>query len=333
MAHEIRLAVIGAGMMAGKRASAFSKDPRTKICGVAAKRQTTAEKLAAALHCDFRTSDYRDLLQAKPNALLIEVPHEVQDEMVDWALAHDLPVLVGGPISTSLQGVERIAEIAAARNLIVEAGYEARYKSCWEAARDRITAGEIGQLIAVQSRALWNGDPQSWYYSQARSQGMPLTHISYAFLNPLRWIMGDPLQISAFANTKKHQTPQSVREETCAANMAFPGNVLLSMVAGYVSHGEPESWTVFFLGTDGCIQLYPTEMDNGWLKLYRHGESSTLDFTHARDAFEIQAETFLNALEGENRLRNQPQACVGDLRAVEAIVASIRENRTIALQR
>ena len=155
--------------------------------------------------------------------------------------------------------------------------------------------------------------------------------MSYAFLNPLRWIMGDPLRISAFANSKKHPEREYVREETCAANMVFSGDVILSMVAGYVSHGEQESWSVFFLGTEGCIQLYPTEMDNGWLKLCRKGEWSTLSFAEARDAFETQAQAFLNALEGENRLRNQPVDCIGDLRAAEAVVASVRESRTIIL--
>lgn len=319
-------------MMAHRRAQAFAKDPRTRICGVAARRQAGAADLAAAFGCDFSSSNYRDLLKTKPRAVLVEVPHEIQDEIVEWALRHDLSVLVGGPLSTSLQGGERIAEFAKARNLVVEAGYEARYKSCWEAVRDHIDSGDIGELIAVQSRGLWNGDPQSWYYSETQSCGMPLTHISYVFLNPLRWILGDPLQVSAIANRKKHVQSHHVREETCAANMIFSKDVVLNMLAGYVGYGEQESWSVFFLGTRGSIQLYPTEMENGWLKLFQEGASSTHDFAKAPDAFAIQAQTFLDALQGENHLRNKPIDCLGDLLVVEAVLASIHEGRTIAFQ-
>ena len=38
--------------------------------------------------------------------------------------------------------------------------------------------------------ALWNPDPDEWYYDQEASGGMPLTHMSYCYLNAVRWILG-----------------------------------------------------------------------------------------------------------------------------------------------
>jgi len=331
-ATKIRLGVLGAGMMARRRARAFLASERVQICAVASRRQVTADAFGEEFACQFRTDDYTKILQTAPDAVLVEVPHVCQDEMVEWALRHKLAVLIGGPLSVSLSGAQHIREIAEEKGLVVEAGYEARYKAAWETTRAKIVDGAIGHLIAVQSKALWNANQHSWYYAQAESGGMPLTHMSYAFLNPLRWVLGDPLQVSALANRMKYTAPGSVKEETCVANLEFAEGVIVTMLAGYVSHDEENNWMISFLGTEGEIHLYPTEMDNGRLKICQHPESSTMDFSAARDAFEIQAEVFLNALIGHNQLRNQPSDCIGDLRTVEAIIASIRERRTISFQ-
>jgi predicted dehydrogenase len=65
----------------------------------------------------------------------------------------------------------------------VEAGYEARYKAVWKQARQIIQSDRIGQLVAIRTVALFPANPESWYYNQATSAGMPLTHMTYAFIN------------------------------------------------------------------------------------------------------------------------------------------------------
>lgn len=326
------LAIVGSGFMARRRAGAFLATGRARICGVASRRRERALALAGEVGCEAAFDDYRDLLTARPEAVLVEVPHAVQDEIVAWALDAGLHVLIGGPLSLSLAGGEAILAAARTRSLVVEAGYEARYKAVWLAARDALARGEIGRPICARAIGLWDGKPESWYYDQAASGGMPLTHMTYVFLNPLRWLLGEPSRVSAFANRVLHTAPAHVLEETCAVNLLFPGNVLGSLVAGYVDPGEDDGWSVSLLGTEGVLKIHPTEMDNGWLRLLRGSEASTLDFSTARDAFVVQAEAFLAAVRGEgDQRRNRPEDCLGDLRLAEAITVSAREAKTVAL--
>ncbi|WP_116139800.1 Gfo/Idh/MocA family protein [Trinickia diaoshuihuensis] len=327
----IRLAAIGAGFMSRRRIAAFVSTGRVELVGIAARRLSSAQALGAQFGCSVCYDDPLRLVECAPDAVLIEVPHSAQDALASWAIGQRLPTLIGGPLSASLAGGARIVELARAHDVLIELGFEARYKAVWETARDWIEADRIGRPIAIQSIALWNGNAGSWYYDEAASGGMPLTHMSYAFINPLRWLFGEPLRVSAFANRIRHTADHQVREETCVANLLFPRDVLCSMLAGYVKPGNAESWQISIVGSEGVLELRPTEMENGSLRLYRGEEITTMDFAGAQDAFIAQAHAFLDSIEGRMRCRNRPHDALNDLRIAAAITASAREHRSIEL--
>jgi len=181
----------------------------------------------------------------------------------------------------------------------------------------------LGQVVAIRTMALYDADPKSWYYQQQASGGMPLTHMTYCFINAIRWILGDPVCVSAFANRLRETGPGMVNEETCVANLQFDGDVVCSMTAGYVRPGDvPES--VLLLGTDGAVEFSSEKT----LTLYRGAHSETTDF-FARDAFEVQAEAFIGAMDGLDACRNSPGDTIGDIRVAEAIVASLRQKKVV----
>ena len=326
-----QIAVIGAGWMAHVRARALLATGQAQICAVATRHQASADAFGAEIGCAHCYDDFRRVVEASPDAVLVEVPHAAQDEIVLWALEAELPVLIGGSLASSVEVGERIQELSEARGLVVEAGYEARYHPVWEAAREELAAGRLGRLIAARAIALWDGDPATWYYSQQASGGMPLTHMTYCFLNPLRWLLGDPTHVSAFANRKAHLAPGLLEQETCVANLLFPDDVLGSLLAGFVKSGELPAWSVTLLGTAGALELTPVDLGAGTLTLYTPAGSETRDFTGAPDAFQVQATIFLAALDGAPGCRNTPRATLGDLRVAAALVASVRGTCTVAL--
>lgn len=328
----IRVAVIGAGFMARRRVRAFLETGQLHLCGVASRHIATAKMFGAQFGIEQCFEDYHRLLEVKPEAVLVEVPHAIQDEVVQWALNANLHVFIGGPLSRNSVTGQAICQSAKERGLIVEAGFEARYKAVWEKARELIDRGALGQIVALRSIALWPAKPDSWYYQESVSGGMPLTHLSYAFLNPIRWLLGEPTHISAFANQISQRGVDSVQEETCMANLLFDDDVMVSMMAGYIKPGQDESWMVSILGTDAVLELYPTEMDNGTLRLLQGEEVTTIDFATARDAFIVQAEAFFASISGENRCRNTPADTLGDLYTIEAIVESAQTLQTITRQ-
>lgn len=326
-----RIAVVGAGMMAKRRSHAFLSTKKVCLCGVASRHLTSAQSFASEFGIEYGFDDYHHLLDARPDAVLVEVPHAIQDEVVQWALEANLHILIGGPLSRTAAGGQAILQAAYDRGLVIEAGFEARYKAVWETARSLVQQGELGQIVALRSIALWDARPDSWYYRESLSGGMPLTHLTYVFLNPVRWLLGEPTCVSAFANQIRQQGEDWVQEESCAVNLMFDHSVIASMMASYIKSGQAESWMVSILGTEGMLNIYPTEMNNGSLRLWKGDQVTEMDFADAPDAFILQVEAFLSSLNGKNHCRNTPADTLGDLHAIEAIVTSARQQRTIAL--
>lgn len=327
-----RFAVIGAGHMGRKRTEAFLATGKATLCGVAARHLTNARKFAQDFNCTTYFDDYKKLAACQPDAVLIEVPHKAQEEMVRWLLDSGYHILIGGPLACSVLEGSKIRQAADEKGLVVEAGYEARYKAVWESTRQYLQDGVLGKLVAINSTAFWAANPNSWYYNQEESGGMPLTHMTYTFINPLRWILGDPLYVSAFSNRVKDVSSGKVNEENCTANILFENNVLCNMTAGFVNPAErPASWVLSFLGTKGIMEVFPSEKGPGSLRILRGKEAIENKFNEAPDPFEIQAQVFLEALNGDNCCRNKPEDTIGDIRVAEAIVRSSYKKKTIQI--
>ncbi len=327
-----RIAVVGAGNMARVRTKALLETKQAVICGVASRHSATAQKFAAEVLCDRFYNEYRRLADLRPDGLLVEVPHHSQDEIVLWALEEGLNLLIGGCLGSSSVNGEKIRNLAREKKLVVEAGFEARYSGCWEAARQIITDGELGDLVAARSLALWAGDPATWYYHQEPSGGMPLTHMTYCFINPIRWILGRAQRVSAFANRKCQTGPEMITEETCVADVLFENNVPCSLTAGFVKPAEYPAWSVTFFGTKAILDVFPDEQGSGGvIKIYRGSRQETKDFSTAQNAFNAQAQTFIKSLAGPNHCRNTPAETLPDIRLAEAIVTAVKESRVVPI--
>jgi len=328
-----KMAVVGVGYMGTVRTEAFLNTGEVTLCAVASAHATTAFEFGKKYGCANTFDDYRRISECQPDFVLVETPHDVQHDVVTWALRSRYPVLIGGSPARTVVEAQEICQLASDYNLVVEAGYEARYKGVWEKVRQLLADKKIGSLVSVRAVALFEADPQSWYYDEKKSGGMPITHMTYAFINPLRWLLGDPLYVSAFANKKNHKEKYHVDEETVIANFMFPEQVLCSLTAGYVcgpSMNADENWHLIFLGTQGELHVCPSDMGEGSIDIvidgYKKSENLGLSLP-----FEKQASVFVAAMDGNKGCLNLPQEFVKDIQCAEAIVRSAKDCETVKL--
>ncbi len=317
--------------MARIRTRALLATGEMHLVGIASRHLSTAQAMAVEFGCNEYYDNYQSLVESRPDAVLVEVPHEAQDSVVLWALAQKYHVLIGGTLATTMDVADQISTLAEKNKLVVEAGYEARYSPAWEYAKQLLESGELGRLVTIRSIALWAGDPKSWYYNQRISGGMPLTHMTYCFINPVRWIAGEPLAISAFANRVLNTATDLIEQENIVANMRFKNDVLCNMTAGFVAPAGFPAWSATFIGTKGAVEIRPDEVGTGTVTIYIGGNAEEYNFTGTANAFNLQANAFMAAIEGEGQIRNNPKACNGDVIAANAIVASVKEGRTIVM--
>lgn len=327
-----RIAIAGAGRMARARGRALLATGQAEICAVAARHAETARACAAELGCRRCYADYCRLAEADPDVLLIEVPHRVQDQIALWGLEAGLDLLIGGSLASCSASGARIAALAASSGRIVEAGYQRRYDPAWEEMRRLIRSGELGEPIMAVSAALWNPEPHSWYYDQEASGGMPLTHLSYCYLNATRWILGEPVAVSAMANRKVHKAPGQVAEESCAVCIEFAGGAFASATASYAGPAGMGSPEPFFLCAAAGIQVEPETAGRASFTLFpRQGGSEVRSFQSDPPALVRQARAFLQALESRRAGRNPPDDALVDVQIAEAISLAARQRQVVLL--
>ena len=317
--------------MARTRGRAFLETGRAEICGVAARRAQRAEICAAELGCGDFFDDFRQLGETRPDAILIEVPHRVQDEISIWALGAGCDLLVGGCLASSVENGRRIAEMAARKSLIVEAGFQRRYDPAWEEIRRLVAARELGAPVMAVTMALWNPDPDGWYYDQEESGGMPLTHMSYCYLNAVRWILGKPATVSAMANRMRNTAPGRVVEETCGALIGFENGAFTSATASYIGpEGMPDPQPRFICSEGGIQPNADNPPGKDSITVFRGGASEVRAFETEPSPHVRQAAAFLDAMESRCQARNPPEDALLDVEIAEAVSVSAREHRTVS---
>jgi predicted dehydrogenase len=321
-----RIAVAGAGNMARARGRAFLETGRARICAVAARHVDTARACAAELGCAHYCDDYRRLAEDRPDAILIETPHKVQDEVALWALEAGFDVLIGGCLASCVDQGNRIVALAEQGPRIVEAGYQRRYDPVWEEIRQLVQGGVLGEPIMAISMALWNPAPERWYYDQELSGGMPLTHLSYCYTNAIRWILGVPEIVTAMANRKVHTDPGQVLEESCAATIGFTSGAFVAATASYAGPAGMSDADTCFVCSEGGIQVHGDS-----ITVFRADGSEERCFKVVPSPFVRQAQAFLEALDKRENIRNPPADALLDIRIAAAISLSVRTGRTVAL--
>lgn len=320
-----RIAIAGAGNMARARGRAFL-DSGAQICSVAARHEASARACAAELNCSCYYDDYRRLAENGPDAILIETPHKIQDEIALWALDAGFDVLIGGCLASGLEQGQQIVDRAQQRGQIVEAGYQRRYHPVWEESRRLVRGGSLGDPIMAISMALWNADPEQWYYDQEASGGMPLTHLSYCYMNAIRWILGSPQTVTAMANRKAQTGEGKVLEESCSASIGFANGAIAAATASYAGPAAMLDADTRFVCTRGGLQI--TE---DTLTVFRQDGKEERSFKNTPSPFVRQAGAFLAALDSRTLVHNPPVDAMLDIGIAAALSRSVRSGRSIAL--
>lgn len=331
--NSVRIAIAGAGSMARTRGKAFLDTGRAHICAVASLHADTAQTCAEELDCKRSFDDYRRLAEVEADAILIETPHRAQDEIALWALETGFDLLIGGCLASCTTAGEQIVALAAREGCVVEAGYQRRYDPAWEEIRRLLQQGDLGAPVVAITMALWRGDPQSWYYDQQASGGMPLTHMSYCYLNAIRWILGRPVSVSALASRRPDVDASHVTEESCAALVSFDSGAFASATASFIGPTGMDDAAPRFVCTDGGVLAGgPAPAGHDALTVSRAERSEVVTFANQPSPFVRQADAFLDAVADRRPARNPPEDALIDLQVAEAITEASRETRVVHLE-
>lgn len=247
----MRIALRGAGLIGREHATLILAHPETELAGLAdpspAGRAYAAE--LGVPHFD----EYADPLDAtRPDGAIIALPNQIHTPAALACIERGVACLVEKPVSDTIPNARRIAEASEAAGVPVLVGHHRRHSPDIRAAKQAITAGELGQVVAVSGMTLFD-KPDGYFEADWRRQrgGGPLLINLIHDIDAVRHLVGEIESVRAM-------TSSAIRgfevEDTASLAIRFENGALGSFV---ISDAAVSPWAWEY--TSGQALYHPTQ--------------------------------------------------------------------------
>jgi predicted dehydrogenase len=339
MKKEIGVCLIGAGRAGMIHARNFIANvPFARIRAVSDPFDGTREEAMKELGVSSGYSDYREALKDPGiDAVIIATPTKFHRDICVAAAEMGKDILCEKPMAMTVEECDDMISACKKRGVKLQVAFMRRFDAGFRAAKERIDAGEIGEVVMVRSNTRGPNRPQPWMYDIEKSNG-PLAEVCSHDIDTLRWFTGSEYK-------RIYAVGGNFRCPDAAENYPdFYDNVIMSCEfengmqgqidgAQYVKYGYDAR--VEILGTDGLITLGQTYADS--VVLFRQDKSAVA--THVTGWQSLFAQAYLE----EDRhfidciLNDKSPAVTGHdgKMAVKVVIEgnrSIREHRIIDLK-
>lgn len=214
-AASVRVGMVGAGRIARVHADAYAKIARGAIVAVTDPIETAAASLSADYGYRVIPTFADMLADPEIDAVLLATPNSMHAEQTIAALTAGKHVFCQKPISLTLK--EADAVVAAAKRApdqVLQFGFMLRFTPPLPALQRRISAGELGPLIAAQA-AVFGWEPSSeWFYEPKNGGGVILDTLVH-FGDLVLWLFGPAEHVHTeggaykLAGAKKFDSPDN----------------------------------------------------------------------------------------------------------------------------
>lgn len=293
-----RVLVIGAGSIGERHLRCFAQTARAELslCEVdAERRRTVADRCRVTrvyAHIDATTNDRRE-------AAVIATPAPLHVSMATQLAEAGTHLLIEKPLSTSLDGIDRLEQLVGKHRLVAAVAYVYRAHPALQAMRRAIADGRFGkpvELVAVAGQHFPTYRPayRSIYYSDRAGGGGAIQDALTHLVNAGEFLVGPADRVMADA---AHQVLDGVAVEDTVHALARHGSVLACYSLN--QHQAPNELTITVIGERGTARF---EMHNArWRWVSEPGGEwhDEPECSRERDAmFVAQANAFLDAVEG-----------------------------------
>jgi myo-inositol 2-dehydrogenase/D-chiro-inositol 1-dehydrogenase len=246
-ADPVRVGLIGAGRMGNRHLGALERASGVTVAGVVEPVAEARAAVAARGHHTYERPG--DMLEDEAiDAVLIAAPSDLHRPLVQSAADAGLPTLCEKPIGVHVADARAAAATAREAGTLLQVGYWRRFVPELRALRDRIGAGELGEIYHLTCLQ-WDGEPPAAAF-RARSGGIVID-MGVHELDQSRWLTGQELKWVAAASAGE----RSGRDPDVATILAgLSGGASLTVSLGRrFPHGDC-CWLEVF-GTRGYERL------------------------------------------------------------------------------
>ncbi len=306
MASEpVRIALVGAGRMGRVHLGALKDSAEIELAGVVEPVARTRAELAVHGIPTYATVD--ELLERDPpDATLIATPSDQHPVLVATFASAGIPMLCEKPLGIRAEQTLEAARAAAEAGVLLQVGYWRRFVPELRALRERIRAGELGEISQL-SCMQWDQQPPSEQF-RAHSGGIAVDMGVHEF-DQTRWLLGQEFDWIAAAHAGASSEPRDPADPDSATLLAQ----LSGGASATISLGRR------FPHADSCwLEVWGTE---GYERLTFMWDTAGDDVF--RQSMKRQAEAFARALRGGEREGADGADAFAALSAAELAAAAL----------
>lgn len=334
--RKMGYAIVGLGTYADVILPRFAECRRSRVTALVSGSPEKAKRYAAQYGVPDRglyTYETFDTIRDNPDVDIVYVilPNGLHHEYTLRAAAAGKHVMCEKPMANTAAEAEAMIAACRAADRKLMIGYRSHFEPVNREAMRIGRSGELGRLRIVSAETGFNiGDPTQWRLNRALAGGGSLMDIGIYSLQAARYLTGEePVAVSAVESTDRSDPRFKEVEDTINFLLKFPSGVVANCISSYGSaHNRYR-----VVGTDGWLDAEPATAYRGnSLRVRRQGAtvavaqppSATNQFSDMLDHLSQCVLTDTQPIvAGEEGLR--------DMRIIEAIYRSARENRTVSL--
>jgi len=325
-ANMLRAAICGAGHW-GTRLIESVQGRSGKIRFVAAvTRDPTALKPLGERFGLGLTVRYADVL-ADPgiDAVVLATPHSQHADEIAAAAQAGKHVFVEKPFTLTRASAESAIEACRAAGITLQVGFNRRYAPAYADMKRRIAAGEIGALRHLEGNfsgpPSYQTEPGNWRSNQVESPGGSMTARGCHVLDAMVHIAGIATEVVAIS--ERQQLGIDV-DDTTSCLLRFAGGATGTLAT---LHAATRFYRLHAFGSKGALEMRgDTELDLFDLE----GNVQRLGFGLI-DKERAQLEAFADAVAAKVKFVIAPAEIVNVVAGTEAVVASARSGKAIAI--
>jgi predicted dehydrogenase len=201
MQKASRVAIVGCGVIGKKRAASLNAGQLVVCCDVDLSRADELAQGAAAR----ATTDYREAINNENvDLVIVATVNSALAEISKAAIDAGKHVLVEKPAGISSREVRELADAARSRDVRVRVGFNHRFHTALQKARELVDAGAIGPLMFVRARYGHGGRlnyDKEWRANPKLSGGGELIDQGVHLIDLAGWFLGEFTRVEGHAAT------------------------------------------------------------------------------------------------------------------------------------
>jgi predicted dehydrogenase len=295
---------------------------RCEVAAIASRDLARAEAAASALEITRAHGSYDDLLaDPEVDAVYIPLPNHLHAEWTIAAARAGKHVLCEKPLAMTAADAERMIAACEAEGVLLMEAFMYRLHPSWEAVRELVAAGRIGDLRAVQSWFSYFNDDPADIRNIPEAGGGALFDVGCYSVNLSRMLFGaEPVRTQGSVT----RDPQMGIDVLTSGILEFPNGTATFTCS---TRAEPDQ-RVHVCGTRGRISVeipFNVPPDLPSRVFVTSGgdppvrpDTEMLTFEPA-DPYGVQAERFAAAVLDGTPVPTPPSDAIGNLRVIEEL--------------